>query len=206
MPQNRRITPDSFPSNSRRPVSKRRVEKSNEPIAQGRKRGHSRAAGLANEVRTIGNNLFSSVVWPAIKNIVFDFFTQALDQMIFSGSGRDSGRSRGRSRYTQYHRQYSSTPSRSTRGGRSERSYRPSVEPFEDVYFGDRNEAEAVLSQMILYVMDYGRASVMDLYSLSGETYERIDDTRGWTNLDGVGIMSVHGDYVIDFPDPVQFR
>ena len=158
--------------------------------------------GLANEIRNIGNSLFSSIVLPAMKGAVLDFFSDGLRMALFRG---DNAGPRGGAPVA-YNQQYQTRRRQIRRVGHNQpavQNVQHVEELFDDIYFGDRREAQLVLGRMMERIANYGSATIGDLYSLVGLSpggYTHED--YGWTDLRQCRILSTAHGYVIDFPEP----
>ena len=80
------------------------------------------------------------------------------------------------------------------------------VEVFEDVYYPTRQEAEAVLGRMMELAVEYGGATIGDLYTLSGISQDVTHEDWGWVDLQGVRPQATSHGYIIMFPEPVYLR
>jgi len=199
---------ERFPSNS----ADRKVEEITEPrrprvrqIAKGhhRQRSRLRQELVTEDVRTVGSDVMSDVILPAIKDLVFDIVSESFSRVLF-GRSRTPSRSRSAS-YTSYQQSYpGSTPYSSARQPATVRAYRPAWEP---VVVATRQEASLVLQSMAEIRDEYGSVSVADLYGLIGITPEYTDENRGWTNpgvFEGVHIRRTSGGYLLNLPEPVS--
>ena len=152
----RKLDIDSLPSNdvlsSDREVSK---------VVKGRVKSRN-AGGLANDVRNIGNSLFSEIILPAIKSMVMDFVNSGLNMIMFQ---QDEPFSLGR--HKSYHKAYDNRRSRG-RMNSKRRGMRSSEPLFEDIFFDDRNDARLVLGKMMELLSEFGWVTIGDLYSLVG--------------------------------------
>lgn len=199
---------ERYPSNS----ADRKVEEITEPrrprvrqIAKGHRRQRSRLRQelVTEDVRTVGSDVMSDVILPAIKDLVFDIVSESFSRVLF-GRSRTPSRSRSTG-YTSYQQSYSgSTPYSSARQPATVRAYRPAWEP---VVVATRQEASLVLQSMAEIRDEYGSVSVADLYGLIGITPEYTDENRGWTNpgvFEGVHIRRTSGGYLLNLPEPVS--
>jgi len=161
----------------------------------------TRKPGLANNIRDIGNSLFSDIVGPTLKSLILDFFNAGLRQALF---GPDSAGLQSR------HTPYSTMHRPRQRVTYNRREPRPPVqqteEIFEDVYFEYREDAQLVLGRMMERIAEYGRSTIGDLHSMTGLSSNYTYERYGWTDLQGCRILHTSDGYVIDFPEPVFFR
>lgn len=158
---------------------------------------------MSEDVRTVGSDVVSDVILPAIKDLVFDIVSESFSRVLF-GRSRTPSRSRSTG-YTSYQQSYpGSTPYSSARQPATVRAYRPAWEP---VVVATRQEASLVLQSMAEIRDEYGSVSVADLYGLIGITPEYTDENRGWTNpgvFEGVHIRRTSGGYLLNLPEPVS--
>ena len=74
---------------------------------------------------------------------------------------------------------------------------------FNDVILDSRGEAEEVLSHLVDLTIDYGMASVADLYDLVGITSKFTDNNYGWNDLSGASVSRVRDGYLVNLPKTV---
>ena len=68
-----------------------------------------------------------------------------------------------------------------------------------------RESVEKVLDSMRDLIKRHGRVSVSDYYDLVGLTGSRIDERRGWFDLDKSHVQPIGEGYVMKLPRPVNF-
>ena len=203
MKPKRRNDINRYPSNNRTPVEKQEIEQIEivGSVSRGAKKG------LANDVRVISNYLFETIVLPAIKEAVIDFFGSGIRQLI-NGFGNSVGiQQHYRQEPRSYHRRYQRRPQRNRY--QEQRPIRRAQQPrevCEDVFFDDRRDAELVLGRMIEATENYGRTSVGDLYNLVGIDADQTHEMYGWFNLTGIRIEFTSDGYLIGFPDLEYFN
>ena len=73
---------------------------------------------------------------------------------------------------------------------------------FDDIIFTSRAQAEEVMFALSDLVIDYGVASVADMYRLAGASFTPTDNRWGWDALDGTRVCAGRGrnQWVIDLP------
>jgi hypothetical protein len=195
----RRINPADLPSNNR--------ETSNAPpspkaVVSGRTRDKR---SLSHEVRVIINDLFTSVVVPSTKNMIYEFLSDGLRQMILGQTPPKN--SRGLPGHRAYHSIYGGLANRSrpiTSFG--QRAGIPKQDPvYQDIFFDYEDEARLVLASMLERIAQYGRVSLGDMRHLcglsSGAAYQRF----GWTDLSGTDIVLTSDGWIITLPE-LQYK
>lgn len=80
------------------------------------------------------------------------------------------------------------------------------VKPYSDIEiaYGTREEADKILDEMTTLVKEYGQVTVGDMYELSNMSSRYSNYAYGWTNLDGVSVISEAEGYFIELPDPIK--
>ena len=149
---------------------------------------------------SIKNSLISDIIIPAVKNMIWDGFTDALDIALFKGDGRRrGGAGSSRSSYVSYNKY-----SNSSRENRRESSEpRRSRYDFSDITFESKPDAEEVLRQMDDIMDEYKIVTVSDFYDLVGETGEYTDRKYGWTNIRNAHVVRGRDGYKIELPKPL---
>ena len=141
------------------------------------------------------------VLVPAMKKAISDIVTDGIDMLLYGSTNRKKKSNAITGSYTNYG--FYSTSNRNDRG---EYNYRQERYTYDDIYFDDRRDAEAVLMQMDECIDRYGRVSVMDLYDLVGITGEYTDAKFGWTNLHSAEVVrDMNGRYKIKLSRPKAF-
>jgi hypothetical protein len=193
----RKFDINSLPSNDQNPTNK-----DIEVVATPSRVKTRKSGGLANEVRNIGNSLFSSIILPAMKGAVLDFFNDGLRMALFR---EDSPRGVGRP--TAYNQRYKTRRQKPWQQSRApQQNVQQIEEVFEDIYFDERREAERVLGRMMEFILEYGQATVGDLYNMCGLSPNYIHEDWEWHDLNRCRVQYSTNGYVIDFPDPVYRR
>lgn len=159
---------------------------------------------------SVGHYLTHDVVLPAIKEIVVNSVTSGINMMIY---GPDSeGKSNTYHGYSQrgnayrpntnYQRSYQSGPN--TAHVNEARPYRKETRAgnfnSEDYILANREEAQAVLDQLLDQVNDYGWTSLADFFDLVGIDSNYTDNNYGWTDLQFAKFVVVRGGYALRLP------
>ncbi len=161
---------------------------------------------VADDVTNVGDFVFSDVVMPAVRNLMYDIVSQGTHRVLF-GTTRARGRAAvpgyvgaGSNLKTAYNRvQAESAPSSMSRENQARHN-------FDELYLPSHADAMEVLENLIARVQQYGSASVADLYDYLGVTGGFTDQKYGWTNLDGADVRQTRRGFVFDLPRPQVLR
>lgn len=158
------------------------------------------------DAQSVGNFIVVDVIIPAIKDMVYDAFSQGLERTLFgssSGGGRRPSRGGGSSgnARTRYDKKY---PGRDFEGNEKRHLSRRerSNHQFDSIVIESRGEAEEALEKLRGLVEQYDVATVNDLYDLVDITGDYTDEKWGWTNLRDSGVRRVRDGYLLDLPAP----
>lgn len=202
------IRPEEFPSNSHKSKAEP-PEKKVKKVINGKvvkqKRGFSKRLAetfLEEDSKSVGSYILHDILIPALKSLIFDAFSGGLEASLFGGKqGRNTRREGGRS-YTSYGSYYKSTD-RDRRDDRRDISRTGRARhDFGEIVLETRGEAEEVLSHLVDLTIDYGMASVADLYDLVGITSNFTDNKYGWTDLCDASVSRARRGYLINLPRP----
>jgi hypothetical protein len=196
----------SFPSNAHRDREEKEEPKRIEKVVSGvvvkRKKSLCRRfleTFIADDIHDVGSYIIHDVLIPAAKDTLYDLIKGSLEMSLFGDKkGSRTRRDQGRS-YVSYNN-YSSNK----RDERRDLSYKDRARHnFDDIILESRGEAEEVLSHLVDLTLDYGQASVSDLYDLVGITGNFTDDKWGWTNLSSASVSRVREGYMINLPKAI---
>lgn len=195
-----------FPSNSNKSKETREKPKS-EPIAKGRviKRQKPASTKVKETIfgsgeQSILNYLWVDVLIPAFKNLIFDTIKDGLEMRLFgSSSGRRVTRDKDKS-YTSYSSYYSKRDERPHSRDISQKAR--TRHDFDEIVLESRGEAEEILGHLTDLVIDFGEASVADLYDSAGLVSNFTDNKYGWTDLSSATISRVRDGYLLNLPKP----
>lgn len=153
---------------------------------------------MGEQMSDIKSSIKNDYIIPAIRNTIWDVFTNTLDMILFGGSG---GRSHKRSVSDKisYRSFYDDIRSDSRRYD-DKRDRSRSGYDYDELILPTRGEAQAVLNAMDNMMDEYKIVSVADMYELMGETCPYTAYKYGWTNIRTAEIVRVHGGYVIKMP------
>ena len=220
MPDNetRETLSENFPSNSKTqkakvqpkaPPEEKKVEKVVTGTVKQKKRGFGKKLAenlLEDDTKSVGSYIFYDILIPAFKDLIFDTIRGGVEQALWGTSRRSkssSVRRDGGRTYTSYDRvSYNSGRDRDRdreRGRDISRTSR-ARHNFDEITLESRGEAEEVLSHLVDLTIDYGMATVADLYGLVGIIPNFTDDKYGWYDLRDASISRVRGGYLINLP------
>lgn len=164
---------------------------------------------VADDVTNVGDFVFTDVLMPAVRNLVYDIVSQGAHRVLF-GTSRAPRRGVGTGAYiggganlkTAYHR-VSNDPVRSEPTmSRSDMARHN----FDELILDNHADAIEVLENLIARVDTYGSASVADLYDYLGVTGGFTDQAYGWKSLAGADVRQTRKGYVFDLPRPIALR
>lgn len=157
---------------------------------------------VGEDLPDVKDHFLDDVLFPALRNMIFDGFTDGLSMLLFHEVGRATrGKKKGRyDDYTSY--SYSGR----NRGKRRDEDYydeedrkKPSI---DDVILESRGDAENVLEDLRDYIEDYDQVSVAYYYGLCGVTPDYTDESWGWDSLRTASISHARGGFRINLPRP----
>lgn len=156
---------------------------------------------IADDAKSIKDYILYDVILPAFKNTVVDAITNSVQMIFWGDTKRPSNTTRNGGRTYVSYGGYSSISSQNSRRPISDISR--ARHDFDDIILDSRGEAEEVLSQLVDLTIDYGRASVSDLYCMVGIQSNHIDRKWGWTDLSTAYVARVRDGYMIKLPKTV---
>jgi len=208
---------DTFPSNSKThktepSLSKPEEKKQLEKVITGGVRTKKRSFGkkiaetfLEDDTKSVTSYIIHDVLIPAAKAMISDMVGGGIEMLLFGERRRGSSSIRrdGGKSYTNYG-SFSSGSYRDKdprdRGGRDLSKTARSQHDFGTIGLDTRGEAEDVLSRLVDLTIDYGQATVADLYDLVGITGAFTDNRYGWTDLRSASVRRDREGYVLDLP------
>lgn len=194
----------NFPSNSHRAKEERKVEK----VVTGKVALKKKSTGkkfletfIGDDINSVSSYIIHDVLIPAAKSTISDMVQGGIEMLLFGErKGNRTRRDQGRS-YVSYNSYSSQQPRRDER---RDVTYRNRARHnFDDVILSSRGEAEEVLSHLVDLVIDYGQASVGDLYDLVGITGNFTDNKWGWTDLRSASVSRARDGYLLNLPKPI---
>lgn len=219
---------DNYPGNSNNPkpspdVEKveeatRKVEKVVEGSVSRRKKPLGRRFAetfIGGNAKSVAGYIVFEVLIPAAKDTIADVFTQGIERMLFGDSPRSATRRAGGgyrpsgpSGYVNYNK-FSSrdrySRDRDYEETRMSDRGRASFD-FDEIVLDSRDEADEVLSQLFELISTFEKATVADLYDLTGIDSKHTDYNWGWRDLRGSRVVRVRSGYLLDLPKPEPLR
>lgn len=162
---------------------------------------------VAGNVQNIGNGLFEQIILPALKDMIYSFFSSGARMLIFGQD--DNYQQSGYGNRPMIRRSYNEPyrGSRTVRGVRRPAQQQVSYpDEYQDIVFTNIEDAKAVLGKMMSYCVDYGSATLGDLYSFCNLDYNYTHQRYGWTDLQGTRIEPVNNGFIIGFPELIFFN
>jgi len=190
-----------FPSNAHSKQEKKVVKKVITSDVVTRKKSTGKKfleTFIGNDMHSVSSYILYDVLIPAARNTISDVVKNGIDMILFGEkTGSRTTRDRGTSRVRYDNPSYN-------RDDRREMSYKNrSRHNFDDIIIASRGEAEEVLSNLVDLVIDYGQATVSDLYDLVGISEEYTDRKYGWTELRSASVSRVRNGYLLNLPRPI---
>lgn len=217
----------NFPSNSKRdkevePITHKKIQKVITGKAVERKKPLSKKfaevfIGEGNDVQSVTEYVVKDILIPAAKGMFLDTISTLGDmigasvEMTLFGTTSGRGRNRnGRNRatgssgktYVSYDNYSKGNDRERDRDRRPSADHNRSNHSFDGIVLETRGEADEVIKCLIDLTLDYGVASVADLYDLVGITSKFTDNEYGWTNLNtnNATFTRVREGYVLNLP------
>ncbi len=205
-----------FPSNSQKPRAervekeeprKKKVEKVTSGKVVRRKTPLSKRFAqtfLGEDISDVGGYIVYDVLIPALKSMVSEMLHGGTDIILFGErKGNRTRRDQGRS-YVSYDRVSSHNSGRRDERTSREFSHKSRARHnFDDIILSSRGEAEEVLSLLVDLTIDYGQASVSDLYDAVDITGTHTDTKYGWEDLSRAKVIRAREGYLLDLPKPI---
>lgn len=206
------IVEEAFPSNSHKSKSETdtRTGPKIEKVVKGKVVRQKKGLGkkfsetiMGEETKGVWDYVLQDVLIHAAKTMICDMvgWGGAAEMILFGDrNGGRGGRKTGSGAKTSYTSYYSGS-----NGGRSDSRREMSRtgrarHDFDEIVLETRGEAEEVLSNMVGLCIDYGMASVSDLYEYVGIQSNYTDAKWGWTNLSDAHVSRVRDGYLINLP------
>lgn len=156
---------------------------------------------IKDDVTSVSSYILHDVLIPAAKSTISDMVQGGIEMMLFGErKGSRTKRSGGQS-YVSYNNYSSSRYDRDKRDDRREISPQNRARHnFDEIILTSRGESEEVLSHLVDLIIDYGQATVADLYDLVGMTGNFTDNKYGWVDLSSASVSRVHDGYLLNLP------
>lgn len=204
-----------FPSNSNKapnPIDKsaakpeKKIERVTSAPAVRRKKNVGRRLSeniTGTDSRTVAEHVVFSVALPALKDLIFEVFTEGMHQKLF---GNDVSRARvgrqiaGKTSKISYESVSKKKPLGV--GNNQERVISRVRGDVDDIFLETRAEALEVIERMYDLLSTYGLVTVADLYGLVGQSAAFTDERRGWDDLRGADVRHHRDGYMLVLPRP----
>ena len=194
---------EEFPENSHK--SKTKQEKKVKKVTTGKVIQKKKSLGrrfadtfVGEDIDNVSSYIIHDVLVPAAKSTISDAVQGAIEMILFGERRGDrTRRDRGRS-YVSYDKKSYNAPERRDISHKNRSRHN-----FDDIVLSTRGEAEEVLSHLVDLTIDYGEASVGDLYDLVGITGEFTDRKWGWLDLSKASVSRGRDGYLLDLPKPI---
>lgn len=192
---------EEFPPNSHK--SKDKKEKKVQQVTTNKVIRKKKSLGkrfadtfIGEDIDNVASYIIHDVLVPAAKSTISDSVQGAIEMLLFGERrGNRTARDRGRS-YVSYDKK-SYPPERNiSKTNRARHN-------FDDIVLTTRGEAEEVLSHLVDLTIDYGQASVGDLYDLVGITGDFTDNKWGWLDLGSASVRRGRDGYLLVLPKPI---
>ena len=219
---------EAFPSNSKTKKleqkeeleqPQKRVEKVVVGTVKKQKKSLSRKLAdllLEDNTKSVGSYIFYDVLIPAGKSMICDIVGWGgfAELILFgdrrSGHAGSSSIRRDGGRTVVNYGSYSNNRTVPIRNDPRDQGSRPrdisrvgrARHDFDEIVLETRGEAEEVLSILVDLTIDYGMASVADLYDAVGITSQFTDNKYGWTDLRSALVSRVRSGYLLNLPRP----
>lgn len=150
--------------------------------------------------------LAGDVLLPAARNLIVDATTKGIERAVYGDTPyRRGGSSNVYRPRIQYDSRYSSNPLRPDPRAPIMLPDQPPRRPhptrdFNEIILQTREDAEAVVDQMVEILSKYDSASLADLYETLGLPSAHTDNKWGWKYLGKVNIQQVRQGYLVQFP------
>lgn len=199
-----------YPANSRKAHTEKEEPKKIEKVIKGTVVTRKKPLGkriaetfLGDDVGSVTGYILHDVLIPAAKSTISDMVSGGIEMLLFGGAkGSRTKRDKGKS-YVSYSNYYNAD-NRGDPGNRNRNrepsSFTRSCHNFDDIILKSRGEAEEVLSHLVDLTIDYGMASIADLYDLVGITSNFTDNKYGWDDLSEATVSRVRDGYLINLP------
>jgi hypothetical protein len=211
---NKRPVGMSFPSNSHREKEETKKEETKKvnKVVTGVVVQRKKSLGkkfvetfIGEDINNVGAYILYDVLIPAAKDTIADIVKGGIEMLLFPSEKRNNRtRREGGKSYVSYNN-FSSSRDRDRREERRTISQQGRARHnFDEIILESRGDAEEVLNCLVDLTIDYGQATVADLYDAVGMTGNFTDNKYGWTDLSSASASRTrNGGYVLNLPKPV---
>jgi len=155
------------------------------------------------DARQSARYVAGDVLLPALRNLIVDMVTMGIERVVYGEGARRRGRTSPITSRVQYNAYSAMRDPREISRGVNLPGQPPRLSARaqdRDLILERREDAEAVLEQLVTIIDQYEVASVSDLNELLGRPSSHIDQKWGWTSLGHVAIRQVREGYHLDLP------
>lgn len=156
---------------------------------------------ISEEASTVKEYLIWDVLLPALKDTVVDMIKKGTDA-IFYGDRRPRGNNIERRNGTTYVRYDKPSYDSGRRNNYSKPRFSGRFN-FNDIIFESKNDAEAILDELVESTIRYGMVPVSDFYELANLEYTYTDYKYGWADLSRARVERVREGYILYLPRPI---
>jgi hypothetical protein len=183
--------------------------------ASRRKRGvgkHFKETFIGGTARGAIDYVFTDVVVPTIRDLLFDSFQSGMERWVFGESRIRRGVRPPTDRYSNvghvnYQGLSTTSSNRPPTTNRMISNQSRVRQTFDEIVIPSRAEAEEVLDRMFEFLSRYGVVKVAELYAMVGIRSDHTDHTWGWTSLGGAKVARLRtGGFLLDLPEPESLR
>ncbi|MCM1363438.1 MAG: hypothetical protein NC215_00440 [Ruminococcus sp.] len=191
-------TPNSHKYKEEQKAKEKKIEKVVAGVAKPKEKSlFKKITGifLAGDFSNVKSYIVNDVIIPNVKRAFVDIISNGANMMVYDAD-EARNRIRGTSPRASY-RDYYDSPSTRKSSNSSSSSKRFD---YNDIIFGSRGDAEAVLTQMDEIIDQYDVVSVADMYEMAGLEQPYTSNKYGWTDIASAEVLRVHDGYVIKLP------
>jgi len=202
---------DAYPTNSKTQKLEEKRERI-EKVATGKVQKRSltkrfRDSFIANDGRSVGEYVFWDILVPSAKELLNELGRGALEMFLFGEKRGGRTRRDGATSYVSYEAFHRNARANTVDARRPEMSRAArSRHDFDEIVLSTRGEGETVLSSLVDLIMDYGQATVADLYDLAGLETSYTDQHYGWTDLRDASVHRTRNGYILNLPKPISLK
>lgn len=194
---------NDYKSNSNASKEERHIEKVvTQSVTTKKKSSMQKFAGnfISEDAKNIKDYVFLDVLIPAFKKAISDIVTNGIDIILYGESRNRGSRTVGdRVSYRSYYDD-------SRRATTQRAIERPIIYSYDNLVFNNRQDAEAVLTQMYDILDRYKFVRVADMMDLAGVTGNYTDNQYGWNSMNTAKIIRTRDGWVIDMPKAIPLE
>lgn len=158
---------------------------------------------VGGDAKSAGNYVVSSVLIPALRNMVVDAVTTGIRRIMSDDrpSGYSGLSTGGKFTYTTTSASYKDSMTRPSISSNPQ-VQRTAQQAVDELVFTNRDDAQKVLDGLDFIVDQYGWASVLDFNELMGLRSTHIDEKWGWPTLAQAKIEQIREGWLLAMPKP----